>query len=50
VLALSVVTDACDPDHLHPVDVPTILAVAARVAPTLTRLISEVVRRLDSIS
>jgi purine-nucleoside phosphorylase len=47
VLALSVVTDECNPDHLRPVDVPTILAVAARSAPTLNRLISEVVRRLD---
>jgi purine-nucleoside phosphorylase len=49
VLALSVVTDECLPDHLHPVDIPTILAVAARTAPTLMRLVSEVIRRLDSI-
>jgi len=47
VLALSVVTDECEPDHLRPVDVPTILAVAARTAPALIRLISEIVRRLD---
>jgi purine-nucleoside phosphorylase len=47
VLALSVVTDACLPDQLHPVDIPTILAVAARTAPTLIRLVSEVIRRLD---
>jgi purine-nucleoside phosphorylase len=47
VLALSVVTDACLPDQLHPVDIPTILAVAARTAPTLIRLVSEVIHRLD---
>ena len=47
VLALSVVTDACLPDELHPVDIPTILAVAARTAPTLIRLLSEVIRRLE---
>jgi len=47
VLALSVVTDVCLPDHLHPVDIPEILAVAGRAAPSLIRLVSEVVRRLD---
>jgi purine-nucleoside phosphorylase len=47
VLALSVVTDECQPDHLRPVDIPTILAVAARTAPALIRLVSEVVRRID---
>jgi purine-nucleoside phosphorylase len=46
VLALAVVTDECRPEDLHPVDVPAILAVAARTAPALTRLISEVVRRI----
>ncbi|HET9326254.1 MAG TPA: purine-nucleoside phosphorylase [Candidatus Eisenbacteria bacterium] len=49
VLALSVVTDECNPDHLRPVDVPTILSVAARTAPALSSLISEVVRRLDEV-
>jgi purine-nucleoside phosphorylase len=47
VLALNVVTDTCLPDHLHPVDIPAILAVAGRMAPTLIRLVTEVVRRLD---
>ena len=50
VLALSVVTDECQPDDLHPVDIPTILAVAARTAPSLIRLVSEVVRRLDQVA
>jgi purine-nucleoside phosphorylase len=47
VLAFNVVTDACLPDHLHPVDIPEILAVAGRTAPTLIRLVTEVIRRLD---
>ena len=49
VLALSVVTDQCLPDQLHPVDIPEILAVAGRAAPLLIRLVSEVVRRLDEV-
>lgn len=47
VLAFHVVTDACLPDNLHPVDVPQILSVAAGAAPRLERLILDVVRRLD---
>lgn len=47
VLAFNVVTDACLPDALHPVDIAAVLAVAGRTAPTLTRLVTEVVRRLD---
>ena len=47
VLAFNVVTDACLPDALHPVDIAAVLAVAGRTAPSLTRLVSEIVRRLD---
>ena len=47
VLAFNVVTDACLPDHLRPVDIPEILDVAGRTAPRLARLVTEVVRRLD---
>ena len=46
VLAFSVVTDTCDPDHLEPVSIPKILEVAGRAAPTLDRLVSEIARRL----
>jgi purine-nucleoside phosphorylase len=46
VLAFNVVTDACLPDALHPVDIPQILATAGRAAPSLMRLVTEVVRRL----
>ena len=47
VLALNVVTDACLPDNLKPVDIPEILAVAGRVAPVAMRLVTEVIRRMD---
>ncbi len=47
VLALNVVTDACLPDALKPASIPEILAVAGRTAPSLIRLVTEVIRRLD---
>jgi purine-nucleoside phosphorylase len=47
VLAFNVVTDACLPDALHPVDVAEILRVAAAASPRLIRLVTEVVKRLD---
>jgi len=47
VLSLNVVTDACLPDNLHPVDIPEILRVARQTAPRLIRLVTEIVRRLD---
>jgi len=50
VLALNIVTDACLPDHLEPASIPKILATAAATAPALMRLVSEVIRRLDSVS
>ena len=49
VLAFNVVTDACLPDALHPVDIAAVLAVAGRTAPALTKLITEIVRRLDEV-
>ncbi len=45
VLAFSVVTDLCLPDHLEPVDVPKILANADVGGKKLARLIPEVIAR-----
>lgn len=45
VLAFSVVTDLCLPDHLEPVDIPKILANAAIGGEKLARLIPEVLAR-----
>lgn len=45
VLAFSVVTDLCLPDHLEPVEIPKILANAAIGGEKLARLIPEVLQR-----
>jgi purine-nucleoside phosphorylase len=46
VLAFAVVTDICFPDALEPIDVPKTLATAARAEPVLTRLVTQVIKRL----
>jgi len=46
VAALVAVTDLCLPDALEPVDVPRILAAAAKAAPDLSRLIGGLLGRL----
>jgi purine-nucleoside phosphorylase len=50
VLAFNIVTDTCLPDDLKPVSIPEVLKVAGRVAPTLIRLVTEVVRRLEEVA
>ena len=46
VLAFSVVTDACFPDALEPVDIARILANAASAEPALRKLVTRIVDRL----
>lgn len=46
VLGLSVVTDACLPDALKPVNIEEILKVAAEAEPKLTLLMKRVIERL----
>jgi purine-nucleoside phosphorylase len=48
VLALSVVTDLCLPDALEALDIPKILANAAKAEPVLTKLVTRIVKRLPS--
>lgn len=48
VLAFSVVTDLCLPDHLEPVEVPKILANAAIGGEKLARLIPDVLQQWSS--
>ena len=50
VLSFNVVTDTCLPDELKLVSIPEILKVAGRMAPTLIRLVTEVVRRLEEVN
>ena len=46
VLGLSVVTDACFPDVLEPVDIQKILKVAAEAEPKLTLMMKRVIERV----
>jgi purine-nucleoside phosphorylase len=46
VLAVSIVTDLCDPDHLEVADIARIIDNARAAEPHLTRLIGSVVERL----
>ncbi len=42
--AISVITDECDPDNLEPVDLKTILSVAAIAEKKLTKIVIEMVK------
>jgi purine-nucleoside phosphorylase len=46
VLAISIITDACLPDALEPVDVARIIATARAAEPRLTELVSIVLERM----
>ena len=48
VAGFSIITDQCLPDALEPVALETILAIAARAEPGLTRLVAALVERLDT--
>ncbi len=47
VLALSVVTDVCDPDHLEPVEIKEIIRIANEAGPRLDALIEKTVGSLS---
>lgn len=44
--AISVLTDECDPNNLHPVDIADIIAVAGKAEPQLIRLFEELIKTL----
>ncbi len=44
VLAISVLTDECDPEHLKPVNIPEIIALAVKAEPVLVALFKELIR------
>ncbi len=46
VLGVSIITDACLPDALRPVNVEEIIATAARAEPDLTRLVATALERM----
>lgn len=46
VLGLSIITDECFPDHLHPVTLQDVLAAAHQAEPIMTNIIKYVISRL----
>jgi len=44
--AVSVLTDECDPDNLHPVKIEDIIAIAAKAEKKLTLLFENLIKRL----
>ncbi len=44
--AISVITDECDPDHLQPVNISEIIAVAGRADSTLSKLLKQTIEKL----
>ncbi|NER18196.1 purine-nucleoside phosphorylase [Spongiivirga citrea] len=46
VLALSVLTDECDPDNLKPIDINEIIAMAAKAEPHMITLFKELIKQL----
>ena len=45
ILGISVVTDVCDPDYLHPVDIKEIIKTANEAGPKLDRLIEKAIQK-----
>lgn len=46
VVALSVLTDECDPENLKPVDIPDIIAQAGKAEPQMITLFTELIKSL----
>lgn len=46
VVAVSVLTDECDPDHLQPVNIKEIMAMAAKAEPHMIQLFKELIKDL----
>lgn len=46
VVAVSVLTDECDPDNLEPVDIQEIIAIAGQTEPKMIQLFTELIKSL----
>ncbi|MFN6944888.1 MAG: purine-nucleoside phosphorylase [Cytophagaceae bacterium] len=46
VCAISLITDECDPDNLHPVNIQEIIEVATNFEPKLTKVFTRLIREL----
>ena len=47
VAAVSVLTDECDPEHLKPVNISEIIAMAAKAEPDMITLFKELIKTLE---
>jgi purine-nucleoside phosphorylase len=47
VLGISIITDACLPDALEPVNIDQIIATAGKAEPALTQLVEAVLERMS---
>jgi purine-nucleoside phosphorylase len=47
VIAVSVLTDECNPDDLKPVNIPEIIAIAGLAEPKMITLFKTLLQRLD---
>ena len=48
VVAISVITDECNPDNLKPVDIAEIIEIAANTEPKMIRLFRELIKAMAS--
>jgi purine-nucleoside phosphorylase len=46
IVAVSVLTDECDPDNLEPINIEEILAIANRTEPKMIQLFKELIKQL----
>lgn len=46
IIAVSVLTDECDPDHLKPVDIQEIISIAEKTEPKMVKLFRELIKQL----
>ncbi|MDQ3000093.1 MAG: purine-nucleoside phosphorylase [Fibrobacterota bacterium] len=50
VAALSLITDACDPDNLQPINIPEIMRVAGEAEPKIARLVRDMVAAMSPVA
>ncbi|MEO6098287.1 MAG: purine-nucleoside phosphorylase [Fibrobacteria bacterium] len=50
VAALSLITDACDPDNLQPINIPEIMRVAGEAEPKIAKLIRALIEDLEPVA
>lgn len=48
IVAVSVLTDECDPDNLKPIDIQEIIEIAAKTEPKMVKLFKELIKSIDS--